>query len=157
MNLGGYKMKRKMMSLMFFVMLTMLTACTNKDVTYHNYTYEGENEKWTADFKVNGKTIFTRTNGVLSAKNDVSQVLTITYRGDLSELSTVRNLKIIYKTSAGGASISNNYDEDYSITNKTFTLKSGGKNGAIPNEDETIKVTVDTDGSQQMLELKKPE
>ncbi|MDF2511139.1 MAG: hypothetical protein K0S04_1005 [Herbinix sp.] len=146
-------MKKKMMCIIFFIMLTLLTACAEKDVIDHNYTFEGENEEWSANFKVTGKTIFTRTDGILASKTESNEVLTVTYRGELSDLSTIKHLEISYKTSAGGGSISNNYNEDEIITNKTFTLKSGGKNGAIINEDEVIEVTVDIDGNKQIVEL----
>lgn len=149
-------MKKKMMCLIFFVMLIFLTSCKEKDVIYHNYTFEGENDEWSAIFKVTGKTSFSKTNGTLSSKSESNEVLAVTYKGELSELSTVKHIEISYKNSAGGSSISNNYNENENITNKTFTIKSGGKNVAIINEDEIIEVTINIDGNSQIVSLKTP-
>lgn len=47
----------------------------------------------------------------------------------------------------------NDYEKDESITSKTFTIKSGGKNCAIPDENDIIKVIINTDGIEHTLEL----
>jgi hypothetical protein len=135
------------------IMVLIFTGCSNKDVIEHDYTYKGESELWTAEYKVNGTGTFTKKDGTLEYDSDVDTILTVTYKKALSELSSVKNLEISYETSAGGGKLNENFD-DIPPNKKTYTLKSGRSGGAIENKDEIIKVNISIDGKSQTLELK---
>ena len=134
-------------------MLFIIVGCSNKEVIKHNYTYKGENEFWTAEYKVNGTGAFTEKDNKTSYESKCSDVFTVTYKKDLSELSSVKNLEISYESSAGGGEITKDYD-DGSSPQETYTMNSGSTNGAIENKDEVIKVIINLDGKIQTIDLK---
>ena len=135
------------------MVILIITGCSNKEVIKHNYTYKGENEFWTAEYKVNGTGTFTEKDNKISYESKCSKVLTVIYKKDLTELSSVKHLEISYKSSAGGGKITEDYD-DGPPDQKTYTIKIGGTGGAIENKDEVIEVTINLDGKIQTLELK---
>lgn len=135
------------------IVLLMLTGCANRQVVNHNYIYKGENECWIAEYKVNGTGIFTEKNHKTEYESNKNDILTVTYKKDLKELSSVKNLEISYESSAGGGRLNLSFD-DKSPYEKTYTLKSGGRGGAIEHKDETIKVSISLDGKTEIIELK---
>ncbi len=58
---GGYSV-RKIAIILTTIMLFMVAGCSNKDVIKHNYTYKGENEFWTAQYKVDSTGTFTNVS-----------------------------------------------------------------------------------------------
>lgn len=134
------------------IILLIITGCSNKQVIKHNYTYKGENELWTAEYKVNGTGTFTEKNGKTEYESNSNKTLIVNYRKDLSELSSVKHLEISYESSAGGGE--SNLDFDNPPNEKTYMLKSGGRGGAIENKDEIIKVNIAIDGKARTIELK---
>jgi len=135
------------------MVIFIIAGCSNKEVIRHNYTYKGENEFWTAEYKVNGTGTFTEKDNRTSYESKCSKVFTVTYKKDLSELSSVKHLEISYKSSAGGGKTTEDFD-DSPPNEKTYILKKGGTGGAIENKDEVIEVTINLDGKIQTLELK---
>lgn len=153
-NLKGWMRKlKKIISFMIILTMLVITGCSNKEVIKHDYTYKGENESWTAEYKVNGETTFIEKNNVTKCDNEANKVLTVTYKNDISELSSVKNIEISYKSSASAGNISSNYDDEDSVK-KTYTMQSSSKNGAIEKQDEVIEVTINIDGNIEVLELK---
>lgn len=134
-------------------MLFIIVGCSNQKVSKHNYTYRGENEFWTAEYKVNGIDTITEKDNKISRQSKVSNVLTVTYKKDLSELYSVKHLEIYYKSSVGGGKKIEDYEGD-SSKEKTYILNSGSTNGEIENKDEVIEVTINLDGKIQTIELK---
>lgn len=130
----------------------LFVSCAKKDVTEHKYTYKGESENWSAEYKVDGSVTFTRKDGKLDSESESENTLVVTYKGDLANLSTVKHLEIEYDCITGGGKIEEDYEDGESITSKTFTMNSGG-NGAIPKDDAVIKVSINLDGEEQMMEL----
>ena len=102
-------------------MLFIIVGCSNQEVIKHNYTYKGENEFWTAEYKVNGTGAFTEKDNKTSYESKCSNAFTVTYKKDLSELSSVKNLEISYESSAGGGKITEDYD-DGSSPQETYTI-----------------------------------
>lgn len=147
-----YKL-RKTISLLIIMVILIITGCSNREVIKHNYTYKGENEFWTAEYKVDGTGTFTEKDNKTSYESKSSEVLTVTYKRDLSELSSVKHLEISYKSSAQAGKITEDYDDGSSLK-KTYTINSSSTNGAIENKDEVIKVTINLDGNIQTFELK---
>jgi len=135
----------------------ILSGCKTKDndETKINYTFKGENEFWDAKYTINGFEKFERKNGVLSYNNSFSNLLTVEYKGDLSDLNSVKEMEISYKTSKTSGKSVDTYDTNQPITSKEFKLKSGGENTALPDENEIVTVEIKVDGVSQTLELKK--
>lgn len=138
---------------MIIMTILVMTGCSNKEVIKHDYTYRGENESWTAEYKVNGIVTFTKENNVTKCNTEANKVFTVTYKNDISELSSVKNVEISYKSSASGGKITYDSDEDGSLE-KTYTMQSSGRNVAIEKEDEVIEVTINIDGNIETFELK---
>jgi len=136
------------------LMLVLLIGCAYKEVENYNYLYKGENSSWTAEYSVNGTGTWTKIEGRLHYDNDVKKVFTLTYKGDLSELSKVKHLEIAYETTAGSGKLTEDYDSEHPIDQKTFTFQSGGKGSAVGRKDQIIKVTITLDNNIQTIELK---
>lgn len=148
-KVGGYSVRKIAIILITIIMLFMITGCSNKDVIKHNYTYKGENEFWTAQYKVNSTGTFTKRDDKLHYEGNSRDTFTVTYKKNISELSSVKHLEISYKSSVGSGSIGQN-----SPRKKTYTMTSSGTGGAIDDKDEVIKVTINLDGKIQTIELK---
>ena len=146
---------RKSISILIIIVILIITGCSNKEVIKHNYTYKGENEFWTAEYKVNGAGTFTEKDNKTSYESKCSKEFIVTYKKDLSELSSVKHLEISYKSSVGGGKTTQDFD-DSPPNEKTYILKKGGTatGGAIENKDEVIEVTINLDGKIQTLELR---
>jgi len=136
------------------LLIFIFVSCSKKDVTNYKYTYTGENEQWNVVYKVNESVTFTNEDNILDAETEAKNVLTITYKGNLTDLSSVKHTEISYECSTEGGKRVEDYSEGESISSKTFTLISGGKNGALHSGDEIITVTINIDGDTQTLELK---
>lgn len=81
---------KKIISFMIILTILAMTGCSNKEVIKHDYTYKGENESWTAEYKVNGAAIFTKENNVTKCNTEDNNVFTASYKNDISELSSVK-------------------------------------------------------------------
>jgi hypothetical protein len=150
--IGGCKL-RKATVILIAIMLFIIVGCSNQKVTKHNYTYEGENEFWTAEYKVTGTETVTEKDNKISCESKSNNLFIVTYKKDVSELSSVKHLEISYKSSVGGGKSTADFDDD-SPKRKTYTMSSGSTNGSIENKDEVIEVTIDIDGELQTFELK---
>ncbi|OBR95494.1 hypothetical protein CLRAG_08860 [Clostridium ragsdalei P11] len=140
---------RKIAIILITIMLFMVAGCSNKDVIKHNYTYKGENEFWTVQYKVNSIDTFTKKDDKLHYEGNSNDTFTVTYKKNISDLSSVKHLQISYKSSAGGGSIGQN-----SPRKRTYTMTSSSTGGATEDKDEVIKVTINLDGKIQTIELK---
>ncbi|AZV58499.1 hypothetical protein [Clostridium sp. AWRP] len=140
---------KKVAIILITILLPVFIGCSNKDVIKHNYTYKGENEFWTAQYKVNSTGTFTKKNDKLHYEGNSNGTLTVTYKKNISKLSSVKHLEISYKSSAGSGSIGQN-----SPKKKTYTMTSSSTDGVIEDKDEVIKVTINLDGNIQTIELK---
>lgn len=138
---------------MIILTILLMTGCSNKEVIKHNYTYKGENDSWTAEYKVNGTVTFTEENNYTKCDSEANKVFTVTYKNDISKLSSAKNVEISYKSSTSAGKITNKYDDGDRIQ-KTYTMQSSSKNGAIENEDDVIEVTINIDGNIEVFELK---
>ena len=138
-----------------FTILFVLMAigCSKKEITNYKYTYAGENEQWDAKYHVNESVEFTNTDNGLDVETEAKNELVITYKGELTDLSSVKHMEISYDSGIEGGKRVENYNDGVSITSKIFTLSSGGKNGALHTGDEIITVTITIDGDIQTFEL----
>lgn len=143
---------RRTVVFLVLIMMVCLSGCAKK-VVLHNYTFIGENDYWKADYRVNGSGTFTEKNGRTEYNSNSEKQLTVTYKKDLSDLSSLKQLQISFQSSASGGTLTRSFD-DGPTSQKTFTLKSSSMGGAIESKDEIIKVNIDQDGEIQTIELK---
>jgi len=145
---------KKTAVVLLLTMLILLSGCSHKETTKYNYLYKGESELWIAECSISGTGTWTKENNGLHYDNDIKEVLTLTYKNDVSELSNVQNLKIEYKIGSSGGSLTENHDSSNPLMKKTFTFQSGGNGVSVPLKDTVIKVKVIIDNDEQTLELK---
>lgn len=145
-------------SYIFFVIIIALTSiiggCSKKDVYKYIYTYHGENKLWKAKYTINSTATFTEKKGTLDGETESNNEFVITYKGKMKDLSNVRHWEISYKNNTGGGKRSEDCDEGKGMTSKIIKMQSSSKNGALPNKDDIIKVTINIDGDIQKLNLK---
>jgi hypothetical protein len=111
-------------------------------------------ELWIAEYKVNGTSTFTEKNNKTEYEANSNNILTITYKKNLSDLSSVKHLEISYESSAGGGKLTEDFDSNHLLNQKTYTLKSSNIGGAIESKNEVINVNINLDGKIQKIELK---
>ena len=134
-------------------MLLIVVGCSNKEVIKHNYTYKGENELWTAEYKVNGTGTFTKKDDKTYYQSNSSSTLTVSYKKvDLSALSQFKKMEISYESSVRGSKLNLNFDDN--PPNEKYILDSSSVGGAIESKDEIIYVKISVDGNTQAIELK---
>lgn len=144
---------KKVTFIFIALMLLIITSCSNKDIINYNNTYKGENELWSVEYKVYGTGTLTEKNGITGYENNINRKLTVTYKKELDQLSSAKKLQVWYETSADGSSMIHDFT-DVKPSEKTYVIISGGKNGAIENKDEIIKVNIKLDEREQVIELK---
>lgn len=146
---------KKIVSIIIITVATLIFAgCSNNEIVKHDYTYKGENEIWTAEYKAKGESGFINKDGrkIYTSKSDVT--ITVTYKNDVSELSSVKNLKITSKSSTGEVSQTEELGEDETLNRKNFTIKNEVKDSLVESKDEIIKVDIELDGKKSTLDLK---
>lgn len=140
---------RKLISVLTITVLLILAGCSKSETVEHKYTFKGENESWAIEYRVDGKEVYEKAD----YRSSSDDILTVTYKKDLSQLSSVKQIGISYKSSAGGGSNT----EEFSKNNpprKTYVIKSSGSGNAIESKDEIIKANISLDGKTQEIDLK---
>lgn len=145
---------RKVISFYIILILLFAIGCSNNDGMKHNYTYKGENNFWTAEYKVDATDAFHKKGSKDSSESRSNTTFTITYKKNLSELSSIKHMEISYESSVNSQKITNNFDKNNKLNKKTYILKSDSKGTDIEGKDETIKALINLDGKIQTIELK---
>ncbi|MCF6092469.1 hypothetical protein L1765_00490 [Microaerobacter geothermalis] len=102
-------------------------------------TFKGEGENWKAEYQVSGyKSFFERE-------------LTITYKGELSEISSVKKLEFSYDNSISSGNSEINFI--MSPDKKEFSHRSSSS-GPVESYNETTKVTIKWNGITETIFLK---
>ncbi|WP_333886885.1 hypothetical protein [Clostridium sp.] len=140
---------RKIAVILITMILFMAVGCSNKDIIKRHYIYKGENDVWIAKYSVDVTGTWDKKDNKLHYEGNSNDTLTVTYKKNVSQLSSAKHLKISYKSSVGSGSI-----EQDSPKEKTYTMTSGSTTGIIEDKDEVIKVNVNLDGNIQTIELK---
>ncbi|WP_027624924.1 hypothetical protein [Clostridium lundense] len=144
---------RKKLLILIVIMVFIVTGCSGKNITKYNYNYKGENNLWTAEYKVNGTSTFIEQGNKIYYDSDSKSTLIVTYKKDLSDLSSIKHLVISYESSAGNGNLNLKFDH-YPPNKKTYMIESGGTGRALENTNEIIKVTINIDGKAQTIKLK---
>lgn len=132
---------KKIAFIMISVFLLTLSGCAQQKDTEKHYTYTGENENWSVEYKVT------------STDNTAERSLAATYKGDISRLYAVKKLEISYYSSSSGGKIERDF-RGKAPDEKPFALTSITEGGAVESKGETINVTINVDGNTETLELK---
>ncbi|MDQ0878927.1 hypothetical protein QFZ77_007586 [Paenibacillus sp. V4I3] len=143
----------KLTSIVFICLISTLffNGCSNKKVVNHNYIYVGESKNWSAEYQVTGKGVFTEdTNHKTSYENQSQSKFTLTYKGSLAELASIKHFEYGFQSSSRGTKQS----QDSPPKEKVLILKNAPGNGAIEIKDEIIKATVVVDDITETIELK---
>lgn len=143
---------KRLVSILMLMVTLVISGCSNREISEYHYIYRGENDLWSAEYKVDATVTFFKRDDVLNAETYKECMLTVTYKEDISDLSKVKNLIISYTSSTGGGSLEEEFDSE-PPTENVYTLKSRSTGSAIENEDETIQVTINIDGEIQTIEL----
>lgn len=137
-------------------MIVLVSAsCSYYDVnekTVYNYVFSGENDLWGAEYTAIGESTYKQKDYEVKSNGTFEYVLTVSYKGDMTDLYNVRSFRIEYESLFQAGRYSLEFPEDGKMK-KTYTIKSQGDRIDL-NEDEIIKVTIFIDGETQELELK---
>lgn len=144
---------KKLISFIIILVILGTTGCSKKNVINHNYAFKGENELWIAEYNINGTQEFIEKDGSTNFKSECQKEFSITYKNDISELSSIKNIVISYTSSTSKGEIVEDY-KDGTQAEKTYEIQSSATGGAIENKDDIIEVTVNIDGNIETFELK---
>jgi hypothetical protein len=132
------------------VVTVLLFSYFSKNKTIHkDYTFTGESEHWIGEYVFKGTEKWKEKNKRTTLSSESRYTLAIKYKGDLSELASVKKLSYSYKTSLGSGSDTMGFDEP--PTQILFAINGGGT--STMNKDEVIEVTVIWDSFEESFEL----
>lgn len=143
---------KKILFILFTIILLLLSGYSDKEVTYRHYTYLGENKDWIADYKADTLEIFREKDGKLDYDNKEKDQFRITFKKDVSELASVKNVTITCKGDLWKSTLHEEYTETDPLTKKTFTMGGGGSSTNL-SIDDYILVTVKLDGKVQTFKM----
>ena len=142
---------RKYIVFCVVLVLALMAGCSKKESvekTYH-HTFKGESEHWTATYEVKGNGgLFERQKGT---KVTSTRELTVTYKGDAKELSTLKELEYGYLSSESKGHKTVTFDQP--VTKKSFTLKNP-QDVEMESADETVSVIIKWGGKEEKVDVK---
>ena len=115
--------------------------------SYDEFAFVGESESWAAKLVADHDFMIFEEDGTFQHGADDHSALYITYKGDISDLESVKNLHIVCENDGMEAE----FDNVHSSTVKTFKMPVSL--GEI-NKDDTIEAIVTADDDAQTIELK---
>lgn len=142
----GKIMKSKVL-LLFFLITIFISGCSKNDTIIHDYALKGENDHWIAEYIGHSEGEFYKENGKLKYRGNSREKLTLTYKGELSELSTVR--KVGYSFSSGGGTTTFGEPPD----RKVFIWDSEGSSMITKEDTERVNITIDD--KTETIEMKR--
>ena len=145
---------KKIVSILIFIALCVLTSCSQKEVVEQNYIYKGENDSWSAEYKVDSRYEIIDNKRKNSYEGKSDNMLKVTYKKDLSNLSLVKEFEITYETSRGGGTHKEEFSEANPIKQKTFIHQSSSSGVKVEGKNEIIKVIIKTDEKTEEINLK---
>lgn len=146
-------MKKLWIVLLAIAAIATVVFVWNRDVVDYTYTYMGENESWTAELVGEGKWIFRDKGDFANVKTDGYYQMTITYKGELSDLQALDYFQVGYDAGSLGASsleIKGEWIEEKQFVFERFAGMEAGK-------EAIVTVTVEMDGDMETFELKNVE
>ena len=101
------KKSKKIIIIVIFVILLIIVSVVYKlksDDIYVSETLIGESEHWKVNYQVNGYVKFYKSDGKFDLTSGGYKKILVKYKGDIEEISQLRNLNV--KTLNGGGGIS---------------------------------------------------
>jgi hypothetical protein len=139
------------MVISILVVTVLLFSYFSKNKTIHkDYIFTGESEHWIGEYVFKGTEKWKEKNKRTTLSSESRYTLAIKYKGDLSELASVKKLSYSYKTSLGSGSDTMGFDEP--PTQILFAINGGGT--STMNKDEVIEVTVEWESFEESFELR---
>lgn len=146
-------MKKFWLVLLAMAAIAIVVFAWNRDVIRYTYTYIGETESWTAELVGEGKWSFQDKGDFSTVKTEGYYQMSITYKGELSDLNALDHFQVAYDAgSLGGSSLE---IKGKWIDEKQFVFERFA--GMEAGEDAAVTVTVELDGDVETFELKKVE
>ncbi len=139
-----------------------LNVCDNQDVftngnndfIENHFVFKGESEYWTGEMTVDSSSVFYESKGTLGCDATEKERLTVTYKGDVADLTSVKKVIIAYDSGSSGGSLEESHDNEYPLREKTFTLSGGCSGCSFFHEDDIITVTVTIDDETESFEMR---
>jgi len=122
------------------------------DTDGYSYRYAGENDEWTAEYVIAGAGEWTNKDDTLGYDGSYNTLLTVSFKGDLTELPSIRHLIISYKLKNEGGTLDETYDED-SGAHSSYSESSDLNGMYIYSKDDVFTVTINPDGKEQIIKL----
>ena len=141
-------MRKIITILIIIIILLVVISFSEKEVYKYSYTYKGENEQWAATYHAQGRRTFTENKDKrIEYEGKSNNVLKVTYKKDLADLFSIKNLDISYETSSGVGELSINFKKP--PDKKEFIIKSN----RLEDKDDKVKVNINIDGKTQTIDL----
>jgi len=122
------------------------------DTEAYSYTYAGENNEWTTEYTIAGAGKWTKTDGTLGYDGSYDTLLTISFKGDPTELSSIRHSIISYNLGRMNGTLDQTHEEGRSM-NSSYS-ESDHSDGMFPYSEGTVYTVIITlDGMEQTIEL----
>ena len=131
------------------LVIFFLTACSEK--TDENYTFVSESEHWKAEFVYDVSETWGENNGKRNYSNKEEYTLTFTYKGEASELATIKNISYGYDTAT--RSESNTIQNTDANIKSVFKLAGSSENTARLFPHHAITAYVQWDDFEETFEL----
>ena len=167
-------------------MLILPASCSGKEfitekqvITYHD-AFEGESDNWKAKYVLNETHVFITTYHETQYYGEDLNRLVVTYKGNLSEFSSLKQINMSYEAgSCGGRLVDDFTQEEYVLGSyseggsikeqtpifghtiglvcapyNTVYIHHEASGGTKISKNDTVKVTVELDGQVENMELK---
>lgn len=124
----------KKIAILIIFMAVILTGCSYEVTAKNTQKLQGENENWKVEYKIDFTTDYHQNDGKVSAQSKKQKRITVTYKKDLSDLSTVKHMEISYKDSLGGGG---RHIEDFDSPpkEKQFRIRGGSSETTYGSSD----------------------
>lgn len=132
--------------LIIICIVTFGTGCTNDNIVKQDFNLKGENNNWITEYKGHSEGEFYKEKGKLNYKETSDGILTLTYKGNLSDLASVREIGYEYVNGSGKITL------DQAPDKKVFKFNKGLS--AVTDENITKKVDIIIDGKKEIIEMK---
>jgi hypothetical protein len=144
--------KTTMFAATIIIVIVLLAGCG--DITRNHFIFLGESEHWRGGLEASTYERFYDKEGSLCYDSIQNEQFSVTYKGELSDLASVKNIEVTCNYPDGEDTISKTYD-DGPPDKKTIKSGTGGsEGGTVIKKDDIITMTVTVDGKTETMELK---
>ncbi len=127
-------------------------GCRKTEMHHYEYRYRGESEHWLAEYDIVGYAYWGREGSDFQYDSHFVKNLTVTYRGDVSELATVKYFKIDCSDKIGWVR-SGGYDETMPLSETVFTRKRTTDGDLFPKKETIYEIVMTLDDEVETITL----